>query len=468
MRILFVYTDINIRGGERSYSLGLGILSAVLKQHGHETALCHLYGKYEPQLLHNKIKEFKPDILAFSSISPQFQFIKGLIQEAKQHKIFSILGGPHASLNPHCLENTEGLNALCRGEGEYALLELVNNLKEGKDITKIKNLWIKETSTIHKNPCRPFIRDLDTLPFAERELYNYQQIIHSNYDRADFMFSRGCPFDCTYCSNHAFRHMQEGKYVRFRSVDNVIQEIKNVTSKYKIRIIFMQDDTFTLDKNWVFEFCARYQKEIGIPFMMHTRPEVVTEDMFTRLKNAGCFRVAMGIESGNPYIRKEVLNRKISDEQLKNAFKIVKDVGLITKSFNIVGFPEETKEQFQDTINLNSEILPDLFTLTIFDPYPGTKLYEICKEKGYLTDRGEEEGFIPRTDTILNMPQFSRKEILHCYHNFGFNDYRNHSLLKALIFKIYYSKYGEQLIRILSPFKKKIFAIAESKLKKKK
>ncbi len=468
MKILFVYTDINIRGGERSYSLGLGILSALLKQHGHKTDLCHVYETYNPQLLHDKIKSFKPDILAFSSISPQFQFVTGLIKEAKPYKIFTICGGPHATLNPDCLAETDGLDAICRGEGEYAFLELVENISQGKDISQIRNLWVKKDGKIHKNPCRPFVPDLDSLPFADRELYDYQRIIHSNYDRADFMFSRGCPFNCTYCSNHAIRNLQEGKYVRFRSVDNVIREIKDVTSRYKIRIVFMQDDTFTLDKKWVFEFCERYQNEIGIPFMMHTRPEVVTEEMFTRLKAAGCFRVAMGVESGNPYIRNEVLQRKISDDQLKNAFRIVKEVGLVTKSFNIVGFPGETKKLFRDTINLNSEIMPDLFTLTIFDPYPGTKLYQICREKGYLTDRGQQEGFIPRTDTILDLPDFPRKDILHCYHNFGFNVYRRHSLLKALVFRIYYSSFGEELIRLLSPIKKRIFAIAESKLRKNK
>ena len=468
MKVLFIYTDINIRGGEMSYSLGLGILSALLKQHGHTVKLCHMYDKYNPALMHEKIKSYKPDILAFSSISPQWKFIKGLINEAKPYNIFTICGGPHTTLNPQCLEEVDGLSAICRGEGEYPLLELVENLKDNKAITQIKSLWIKQDGKIYENPCRPFIKDLDTIPFADRELYDYGKIIKSNYDRADFMFSRGCPFDCTYCSNHKIRHLQDGQYVRFRSVDNVIREIKDVVSRYNIRVIFMQDDTFTMKKDWVYEFCKKYKKEIGIPFMMHTRPEVVTKEMFDKLKDAGCFRVAMGLESGNNYIRTEILNRKITDEQLKFAFKTVKEAGLVTKSFNIVGFPHETKEYFQDTIKLNAEIMPDLFTLTIFDPYPGTKLYDICKEKGYLTNRGEQEGFIPRTDTILNLPLFPRKEILKCYRNFGFNIYKNHSLLKALVFRIYYSSYGETLIRLFTPFKKKIFSIAEMKLKKKK
>jgi len=420
-----------------------------------------MYKTYDPDLLREKISSFHPQIIAFSAISPEIQFVKRLLQDVDTKGIFTILGGPHATLAPECLEEIQKLDAICRGEGEEPLRELVRALEEGRDVTGIRNLWAKKNGQIRRNPTRPFTQDLDELPFPDRELFDYRTVIRSNYNRADFMASRGCPYNCHYCSNHVFRKLQEGKYVRFRSVENVILEIKDVTARYPIKIVFMQDDCFMFRKDYVFEFCDAYKQEISVPFMMHTRPEDVNRDMLRALKSAGCFRMAMGIESGSEYIRKEMLNRQMTNEQIRTAFRLAKDEGFVTKSFNIVGFPVETKEHFQETIKINQEVKPDLFTLTIFHPYPGTRLYELCREKGYLTDRGERPGFIARTDTVLDMPQFTRKEILRCYRNFAFHIYKHRSLLKALVYKVYYSRFGERLIRLLAPLKTVVFTLAE-------
>lgn len=162
----------------------------------------------------------------------------------------------------------------------------------------------------------------------------------------------------------------------------------------------------------------------------------------------------MGIESGNPYIRNKVLNRRMSNEQIINAFAIARQAGLKTKSFNMVGVPYETPQRFQDTVKLNAEIKPDSVILNVFDPYPGTKLEIECRKKGWIDFKRMREEFITRTDTILNLPGFPRKQILKCHKNFAYNVYRNQSLIKAIFYRIYYSSYGEWSIRILAPFKR--------------
>ncbi len=469
MRILFVYTDLDIRGGEMSYQMGIGRISAMLKRYGHKIALEHQYKKYNPRKLLEHIEAFKPDIVAYSSISPQFKFIRGLLIEAKRKTgVYTVLGGNHASLYPQCFDEIPEIDAICRGEGEEAMVEFVEKFEHGEDITDVENFWVRSDGKIYKNPCRPFVQNLDRLPFPDRKLFDYQAVINSNYDRADFLFSRGCPYSCTYCSNHRLRDLQEGKYVRYRSVDNVLEEIKQVISKYRVKTVFMQDDTFTFNKQLVIDFCSRYKKEVALPLIVHTRVEYASPEMFQALKEAGCYRIAFGIESGDEEFRKDVLNRKMTNDQIRQAFKLAKEAGFLTKSFNIVGFPGETKEMHQKTINLNIEIDPDLFTLTIFDPYPGTQMYDLCVQKGYLTDRASKEGFIPRTDTVLDMPQFSRKEILKCYRNFAYNIYKHKSIKKAIIFKIYYSRWGEKIIRLLGPLKKFFFRIAEFAYRKKK
>ena len=455
MKILFVYTDIDVKGGAQSFQFGIAVLSAFLKQHGHQIDLHYMYPKYRPRKMIEKIEDFRPKLIGFSSTTPQFKYIKKILDDVPLGKdIFTICGGSHATMEPESLEFISRLDAICRGEGEYALLELVEALENERDITKIKNLWVKKNGRVYQNPCRPLVENLDDLPFADRELFPYQSIINSDFGTALFMFTRGCPYNCSYCSNDALRKVQEGKYVRFRSVGSCIQEIREVIDNYKVKSIYIDDDIFTLNKKFVFEFCEEYRTQIKLPFDINVRVETITRELCKKLKKAGCRRVNMGIESGNPYIRNKVLNRKMSNEQIINAFGIARQAGLKTKSFNMVGVPYETPQRFQDTVKLNAEIKPDSVILNVFDPYPGTKLGVECRKKGWIDFERMKEEFVPRTDTILNLPGFSREQILKCHKKFAYNVYRDQSLIKAIFYRIYYSSYGEWLILILAPFKK--------------
>ena len=457
MKVLFVYPDINVKGGALSYHFGIGSLSAVLKKAGHETALQYLYGSYDIKALLGKIKHFEPGILAITAVSFQYKYIKKMLAEIKSihgSKIFTICGGPHISLAPLELEKTEGLDAICVGEGEYPLLELANKLQSGEDITNIENIWVKKDGKIYQNPNRPLISDIDSLPFGDKELFNYQEIVNSDYDRAIFMCSRGCPYSCTYCCNSGLRGLQEGKYVRFRSIENVLAEIKEVISNYNVKYIYLNDDVFTENREYVSNFCSRYKEEIGYPFELNTRVEHLTPEMLKSLKDAGCYRVAMGIEQGDEKFRREILNRRMSNEKIEAAFELTKKAGIRTKSFNIVGFPFETYDIHMETVKINRKVQPSSLVVYVFEPYPGTPLYDMCVKNHFIEEDSQDMDFISRTDTTLNMPGFTRKQILKCYRNFAWRVYRGKSYKKALLHKIYYSKYGELLIRLLSPFKK--------------
>ena len=457
MKVLFVYPDINVKGGALSYHFGIGSLSAVLKKAGHETALQYLYGSYDIKALLGKIKHFEPGILAITAVSFQYKYIKKMLAEIKSihgSKIFTICGGPHISLAPWELEKTEGLDAICIGEGEYPLLELANKLQSGEDITNIENIWVKKDGKIYQNPNRPLISDIDSLPFGDRGLFNYREIVNSDYDRAIFMCSRGCPYSCTYCCNSGLRGLQEGKYVRFRSIENVLAEIKEVISNYDVKYIYLNDDVFTENREYVSNFCSRYKEEIGYPFELNTRVEHLTPEMLQSLKDAGCYRVAMGIEQGDEKFRREILNRRMSNEKIEAAFELTKKAGIRTKSFNIVGFPFETYDIHMETVKINRKVQPSSLVVYVFEPYPGTPLYDMCIKNHFIEEDSQDMDFISRTDTTLNMQDFTRKQILKCYRNFAWRVYRGKSYKKALLHKIYYSKYGELLIRLLSPFKK--------------
>ncbi len=454
MKILFVYPDIGVRGGARSYQFGIGMLSAVLKAHGHDTRLHYMFGAYDTAPLKRALAEYRPDLISFSAVSPQFRFVKQIFQDLQPFPAFTILGGQHATLAPECLAAIEGLDAICIGEGEYPLLELADTLQKGGDPRAIRNLWVKTRDQgIVKNPTRPFMEDLDSLPFPDRELFDYQSIVNSDFHTALFMFSRGCPYDCTFCSNHALRTRQEGKYVRFRSVESCLQEIREVTGRYAVRSLYFNDDCFTARMDFVNAFCEQYRREFTLPFAVNARPETLNDNICRVLKAAGCRRVSIGIESGSETFRREVLGRRQSNDRIAEAFASCRSAGLKTKSFNIVGFPHETPAIFQETVDLNARIQPDSVIIGIFEPYPGTKLAEVCLQEGFIPKDQPDTWFMGRMDTILTMPAFPRREILRCFRNFAYQVYKRQAPLKALFYKIYYSPAGERLIRALAPVK---------------
>ena len=455
MKVLFVYTDVNVRGGAYSYQFGLGMLSAVLKQQGHATRLHYMFDKYDPEALRADIAAWCPDVVAFSGVSPQYRYVKRTIEHLAPIPAFTLYGGVHPTLDPGCLGEVRGLDAVCVGEGEFPLLELVEALRDGQPVDNIRNLHIKrKDGSIIKNPTRPFHAKLDELPFPDRGLFDFQKIVDSDFATALFMFTRGCPYNCTFCSNHALRCQQEGTYVRSRSVDNCLAEIRELVSHYRVGAFYFNDDCFTANRKWWQEFCEKYQKEFKTPFDINTRPETLNDEVCAKLKAAGCRRISIGIESGSEEFRAKLLGRRQSNERIITAFDACRRTGIKTKSFNIVGFPFETPEIFQETVKLNARVNPDSVIIGIFEPYVGTDLAKVCEKEGWIDrQRMVNDDFVGRTDTVLNMPQFTREQILKAYQTFAYNVYKRISFKKALILRIYYSQYGQFLLWLLTPFR---------------
>ncbi|MCK4827783.1 radical SAM protein, partial [bacterium] len=409
------------------------------KQNGHETRFFPIGEYRQIRSIFKELEDFGPDVIAFTTTSSQFRHVQSIASEIKKSfDIMTICGGVHTTLVPGCLEESKGLDAIARGEGEYPLLELANAIDSGEDRLDLKNIWFKKDGEIIKNELRPLISDLDSLPFMDRDLFDYQKVIDARNGLANFIFSRGCPFKCAYCCNHALSRLYQGKgkYLRLRGIENALEEIEEVTQKYRVKTLAFGDDTFNVDKEWFVSFLSEYKKRFNYPFKCQIRPGTCTREMFQLLKEAGCATVGMGVESGNPHILDKVMNRKVTVEQIEEAFRYIHEVGLTTSVGNIIGVPGENVETIKDTIRLNAKINPTSSVVGIFYPYIGTDLRKYCEEKGFKIKEASGR-FVERRDVALELPTIKRKDILYYARNFRYLVYKGRYPRTALSYKVH-------------------------------
>jgi anaerobic magnesium-protoporphyrin IX monomethyl ester cyclase len=437
MNVLFIYSIRNAvlrekpLKGQEEIQMGIAQLSAVLKQEGHRTGLLVLdrrYGKKNLVELVRKIHYGKYSLVCFSSVFSEFGYIRQLADYVReQFRIFTILGGSHVTASPD-MAYLETFDALCIGEGEGALAELARRLEAGQDITGIQNLWLKQGDQIHRNPTRPFLQDLDALPTVDRELF--QEYLFEPDSRIAVLLGRGCPYTCTYCCNHRIREVAGGTYVRFRSVESIVGELEELSLRFpRVREYFLEVETLGASMKWLEALCgglAQFNegrdRKLSFSANLRVTDQMDAEKVFGLLKKAGFESVSIGLESGNERIRTEILDRHYSNAAIRNAFDAARKSGIRVGLFNLVGLPTESRRDFQDTLMLNQELQPDWHATSIFYPYPGTRLYEMSQEMGLIPDGlGDLE---ERQRAVLDLPDFSKREIQRQFDRFHFNVYK--------------------------------------------
>jgi len=293
----------------------------------------------------------------------------------------SLFGGPHPTFFPDMIER-EGVDIICRGEGEEALVELLDKLQSKESILDIQNLSVKQNQTIIRNPLRPF-SDLDSLPFPDRTLLeDFPEA--GNGPIKHFLATRGCPFSCSYCFNEQYSELYrgKGKRVRFRDPSSLIQEVQETISIPGSRFVYFQDDTFTLNERWLAEFSRQYQHSIDLPFHCHVRANTVSEEKVRLLKEAGCYSVHIAAETADDRLRNEILNRNMSKEQVFDACDLLRKYGIKFMLQNMIGLPTGSLENDLETLEMNIACQPDYAWVSIYQPYPGTPLGEYCRSNG--------------------------------------------------------------------------------------
>ncbi len=397
--------------------MGLMYISAALKAAGHQAEIC----RSSLREVRKSLNQFKPQIIGFSLMTGfHFGALEVNRKIKKDYNCFSVLGGPHPTFFPEIV-NEEGVDAVCIGEGELAIVELVNRLESGDDITDIANFWIKKDGEIFKNGVRPLIEELDTIPFPDRELYNKYSFRRS-FKLKTFLSNRGCPYNCTYCFNHIYKkiYADKGKVLRLRSIDNIIEEIKEIRDQYPLGCVWFVDDIFITTEDRLREFSEKYKKAIGIPYICYARVESITREVCKLLQASNCHLVSMGIETGNDYLRREVLQRKMNNERMINAFQMLRGEEIKTLSQNLIGIPGETLSEAFETIQLNIHSQPTIAQVNIFTPYPKLTLTEKAKELGIFPgDFDRIVGEISTSKSVLKLKDKYQLENLHKFFAIG-------------------------------------------------
>jgi radical SAM superfamily enzyme YgiQ (UPF0313 family) len=438
MRILLVYLDIDVPQNRR-FSFGLGYIASYLKSIDHELHVSVASRHSDIETIIEKIRHISPALVGFSAVTDQFRYVEQFARKVKgvNPEITTVCGGIHPTLSPESLKDVPHIDFFIRGEGEHALADLLSSQKNGRDPDNIENLVWRDRGTIHVNALRRLVNQLDALPPPLREGF---EDIHDDgiYREAYFNFSRGCPFECTYCSNKGLKDLYPGKYVRFRSVNSALTEIEDVLRRNPdINCLRFEDDVLTINRKWIGEFLKRYREHFAVPFSCNVRVDCCPEDVLQQMAESGCFLVSAGIESGDERIRFEILKRKISDEQIIQFYDRAHVLGLKTASFNMMGIPGESPANFEKTIDINARIHPNIPWLCFFHPYPGTELWNYCKKKD-LFQKGNFT-FQERMGSVLNLPEFPPRLMRYYFRNFKYLILRKVSLKSALWFRLKHS-----------------------------
>lgn len=419
MKVLLINPPIRLGQPPHTFPTGLGIIAQVLVNEGHEVKVLDVNAeRLSNSEVCNAISELDYDVVGIGGLITVYKYLKWIIPKLKEYSPHSkiIVGGGVATENPALLLSKTPADVAVIGEGEITMRELASALEHETSLKEIKGIFYKEGGEIIQNSPRPLIRNLDELPFPAWHLFPMDVYLHNvelasligKKTEMSLISTRGCPFDCSYCF-HVF-----GRGARARSVDNVLQEIKELQKRYRVESILFNDETLTISRKRVMEFCNKLlQENIKIPWSCFARVNLIDKEMLETMKGAGCYWIGYGIESGSQMIL-DRMNKGVTVEQAKKAIHLTREVGLICGTTFMFGYPGENLETIRETINFCKELrLTQTFFYT--QPYPGTALYEEVKEK-IIERYGDEEKFIERlgdaTEFVVNLTGLSDAELI--------------------------------------------------------
>jgi anaerobic magnesium-protoporphyrin IX monomethyl ester cyclase len=401
--------------------LGICYIAAFLKERGHDVRVYNAdyvdsdiylnqrqlldnYASYKAILndpshpiwgeIRDNIAGFAPEIIGITMLTANYKAAKNIARIAKEidKKIKIAVGGAHPTLDPEGTLAEKDFDYLVRGEGEITFMELAAD----RELAKISGLSFKKDGQSFHNRSRPFIKDLDSLPFPSRDAFLNDT---KHIDFGHVITGRGCPFNCAYCASPKLCH----RIARFRSVPNVIEELELVKASYGSPVIRFADDTFSLNKLRATDMCRKIiDKGLGIKWVCDTRADRVDGELLSMMKEAGCIRIKIGVESGSERILKKI-RKGVTKADIRRAVALIKERQLPLTVYLMVGFPGETNEDLRQTIEFGKELDADYYSLSILAPYYGTKIWSDMEKSNRKIDKEHWEYFYHQSqDMIIN------------------------------------------------------------------
>jgi len=389
--------------------LGLGYLAAVLEKNNFEVdvidcqALGISYAEFKTEL-----GKRKPDVVGMTSTTLTYKSALKIAKITKQvhPNCLTVLGGVHVTFwDENALKECPSLDLVVRKEGEITFLELVQHLEANKSFTDLIGITCRDGDGFIRNPDRPYIEDLDSLPFPAHHLWPLDRLKKYGDVMFPLMTSRGCVYWCEFCS--AVRMF--GRRYRMRSAKNVVDEMEYLHKTFGSSTFTFYDDAFTVDQARVEEICKElHDRNLKLTWDCGTRVDMVNKDLLQKMKDAGCIAVWFGVEAGSQLVLDE-MGKGFTAQLTKKAFKMAQDVGLLTIASVVFGFPGETKETAMETIKFIQELNPDDVGFYIATPYPGTPMAEQVKKNGWLrvTDFNKYDTATP----IFELPDLTMEEV---------------------------------------------------------
>lgn len=408
---------------------GIAYLSAVLKTHGFtRIKFFTVTSAAGYASVVSQIAAFRPAVVGFTSVQTQFHNVIALSAMLKRQCPSAVLvcGGTYPTIYPECLKEAADLDGIFRGECEQAFLSFVQTIRCGGDYRRTNNFcyYDRAAGRLVQNDLLPLVSDLDTLGHADKTIFNFQNVIASYGGIAPFMFNRGCPYNCAFCSNHALASVygRNTNTTRRRSVASCVGEIEEAGRQYLFRAVHIWDDLFTSDRAWLYDFLDQYKRAVGKPFMCTTRSNLCDDELFLRLKRSGCYKVHMSLESGNDFIRNQVMKRNISREKVIVSFRSARKHGIRVNASSIIGLPFETESMIRETVSLLGALGIEDVGVNVFYPYRGTRLREVCEQFGMIT-QGDEKAVAQvreRRESVLHLPHISKERLNYYCEHFEF------------------------------------------------
>lgn len=365
MRILFINLPSPWLINDKTYlALGPLYIAAYLEKHNFKVHFLDLASKGEDEW---RIPD-DADIYAVGATTPQVPIAAKVSRKVKELNpdALAIIGGIHATVLPEEMLLTSDFDVAVIGEGEETVLEIAENMP----LESIKGIAYKKDGEVFMNERRPLIEDLDSIPYPAYHLVNLLEYAPAGYKMTGSVItSRGCPFNCIFCAQKEITK----KRVRYRSIENVIDELRFLKEKYGLDTFCFEDETFTVSRKRLVNLCKEIKK-LDIHFKCQARADRVDYELLRLLKECGCFEIGFGIESGSQRIL-DIIGKGTTVEQNRKAILEAKRAGMRTMAFLMVGSPTEDDDSIEATIKFLDEVQPDACSVGMFTPYPGTDVY---------------------------------------------------------------------------------------------